>query len=144
MKHIVLTKILSLILLASVAVAPIMPAASVMAVAACDGGTSKLTLLPPWYKGLQCDDKGTVQMDTGKNGLQSFIFKIVANLIEDLFYIVGYVSLAMIIWGGFKYMLFGDNSSGTEGAKKTILNAVIGLVISIFAVIIVNLVAGAF
>ena len=141
MKKMFITKILSLVVITAFAVSPMLPVAPALT-KDCAGGSNALTLLPAWYKGLSCDDKGTIQIGSG--GLRGFIFKIVANLIEALFYIVGYVSLAMIIWGGFKYMMQGDSSSGTEDAKKTIMNAVIGLIISIFAVVIVNLIAGAF
>lgn len=112
-------------------------------VAAQSCGTASFTLLPPWYKGLVgggCKLKSPQQV----GGIDVFIYKIILNLTEALFYIVGYVSLAMIIWGGFKYMTQGDSSGGIEAAKKTIMNAVIGLVISIFAVLIVNVVSGAF
>lgn len=110
----------------------------------CDGGNNQLTLLPPWYKGLVCNDHGTPQIATTENGLRDFIFRIILNLTEAMLYIVGYIALGMIIWGGFKYMLFGDNSGGVEAAKKTIQNAVIGLVISIFSITIVNFIGGAF
>lgn len=46
------------------------------------------------------------------------IFTIVLNLIEALLYIVGYITLAMIIWGGFKYMLGGDTLGKVESAKN--------------------------
>lgn len=156
MKNISTSKIISLALLAAVVVTPLFGATAAAQPTGTSGGTSvasttkpctsagiQLTLLPPWYKGLECEN-GTVKMFKGNNGLQRFILQIIMNGIEILFYIVGYVSLAMIIWGGFKYMMFGDSSSGMEGAKKTIQNAIIGLVISIFAVVIVNLVTGVF
>lgn len=107
------------------------------------GGGAQFTLLPPWYKGLT-DGRCKLKSPQQAGGLDTFIYKIILNLTEALFYIVGYVSLAMIIWGGFKYMTQGDSSSGIEAAKKTILNAIIGLIVSIFAVVIVNVVSGAF
>lgn len=146
-------KIVTFALLASLIAVPLLASvASVSAqstsgsqsqVKSCTGSGIQLTLLPPWYKDLDCEN-GTVKMFGGKDGLQRFILQIVMNGVEILFYLVGYVSLAMIIWGGFKYMMNGDSSGGTEAAKKTIQNAVIGLVISIFAVVIVNLVTGVF
>jgi hypothetical protein len=112
-----------------------------VAAQSCGGGAG-FTLLPPWYKGLLNGCKLKSPQQAG--GIDVFIYKIILNLSEALFYIVGYVSLAMIIWGGFKYMTQGDSSGGIEAAKKTIMNAIIGLVISIFAVLIVNVVSGAF
>lgn len=110
----------------------------------CAAGSSALTLLPPWYKGLECTDKNVVSPPKDQGGLQPMIFKIVLNIIEALLYIVGYITLGMIIWGGFKYMLGGDNPGKVEAAKKTIVNAIIGLIISIFSIIIINVVGGAF
>lgn len=153
-KNILTLKTLTLALLALFVVTPLVAPVSMASAQAVKSGSQtqvktcapagiQLTLLPAWYKGLDCEN-GTVKMYGGKNALQRFILQIVMNGVEILFYIVGYVSLAMIIWGGFKYMLNGDSSSGTEAAKKTIQNAIIGLVISIFAVVIVNLVTGVF
>lgn len=138
-KQIFISKIISLVMLTALSIAPLLPAPAASA-ASCTGKGVQLTLLPPWYKGLQCDSKGAPQI----KDIRASILQIVMNLIEALFYIVGYVSLGMIIWGGFKYMMFGDNSSGMEAAKKTIQNAIIGLVISIFAIVIVNVVGGIF
>lgn len=123
-----------------VALTPMVPVASA---ATC--GPAAFTLLPPWYKGLEkgCGQGIKSPKDYGK-GLNGYIFKIALNIIEALLYVTGYVSLGFIIWGGFKFMLFGDNSSGVASARKTIQNAVIGLVLSIFSVAIVNVVSGAF
>lgn len=140
-----LTLAVLLVAFASVATAPFLPAPSAYA-KECVAGTSGLTLLPPWYKGLKCDDK-TSSISPPKDqdgGLETMIFTIILNVIEALLYIVGYITLAMIIWGGFKYMLGGDNPSKVEAAKKTIVNAIIGLIISIFSIIIINVIAGAF
>lgn len=131
-----------LVLPSLVAFAPITNTAQAQT-ATC--GPAAFTLLPPWYKGL---DKGCGQgikspKEYGK-GLNGYIFKIALNIIEAMLYVTGYVSLGFIIWGGFKFMLYGDNSGGVASARKTIQNAVIGLVISIFSVAIVNVVSGAF
>ena len=139
-----LTLVALLVAFASFATAPLLPVPSVYA-KECATGTSGLTLLPPWYKGLQCDDdKGSILPPKDQGGLRPMIFTIVLNVIEALLYIVGYITLAMIIWGGFKYMLGGDNPSKVEAAKKTIINAIIGLIISIFSIIIINVIGGAF
>lgn len=141
----ILMKLVAFVTVVSLLAVPIFPSTALaQATKPCDGGSNQLTLLPAWYKGLTCNDHGTPQIGTGENGLRDFIFKIILNLIEAMLYIVGYIALGMIIWGGFKYMLFGDNSGGVEGAKKTIQNAVIGLVISIFSITIVNFIGGAF
>lgn len=133
----------ALIMLASVLATPLF--SSPVYAKECTAGTNALTLLPPWFKGLQCDDTtNSVLPPKDNGGLQAMILKIVLNIVEALLYVVGYISLGMIIWGGFKYMKGGDNPGEVEAAKKTILNAIIGLLISMFAIVIVNLVTGAF
>lgn len=117
-----------------------------------NGCESSFTIFPRWYEGLcSTDSKGTVKIkspadmegkDTGeKFGKWATILAL--NIVNILLYAVGYVSLGFIIYGGFKYMTNGDNSSGVQAAQKTIQNAVIGLVLSIMAVAIVTFVTRA-
>lgn len=112
-----------------------------------DCGASGITFFPAWYKGL-CDDKGQIKSPNAMGGdtatqLSRWLTKIAINIVEMLLYVVGYISFGFIIYGGFKYMLSGDTASGTTAARKTITNAVIGLVLSIMSVSLVNLVTGA-
>ena len=46
-----------------------------------------------------------------------------------------------IIKGGFNYMLSAGSTDGMAGAKKTITNAVIGLVIVLLSAAIINTIA---
>lgn len=106
--------------------------------AACDTGI----IFPHWYDGGICEDN-SIKSPNEVGGIPKFVTIIAMNIVTMLLYVVGYVSLIFIIVGGFKYMISGDNANGTSAAKKTILNAVIGLVISIFSIAIVKFVAGA-
>ncbi|HUO61872.1 MAG TPA: hypothetical protein VMT96_00265 [Candidatus Bathyarchaeia archaeon] len=127
------------------------PSTAVMAASQCTLGSAvksnNITFFPAWYDGLACSDGSIVSpgdkslgANTGDR-LGTWITIIAMNLVTMLMYVVGYVSLAFIIWGGYKYMIHGDNSSGTVAARKTIQNAVIGLVISIMSVAIVKFIA---
>lgn len=113
-------------------------------VAAAGGSGCSDTVLtfPAWYKGLLDDTCDVQSPATFPGGLSAFIWTIVMNVIEVFLQLVGYISVAYIIVGGFKYMTSAGSPDGTVKARKTIINAVIGLVISIFSVAIVNLVAG--
>lgn len=74
--------------------------------------------------------------DEGGENAQSLI-----NTIVDIFsLIVGFVSVIMIIYGGFRYITSGGDSNGVTAAKNTILYAVIGLIIVALAQVIVNFV----
>lgn len=102
---------------------------------------------PRWYDGL-CENGKIKPISntnaTGAGSLGSMIWTIVLNIIAIMLYVVGYVSLGFIIWGGIKFVISGDNANGVASARKTILNAVIGLVISIMSTAIVNVIAGTF
>lgn len=112
------------------------------ATAACSGGN--ILTIPPWYKGLQNENdckKLVGPNDNQIGGLQNYIWKIVLNIIEIMLHLVGYISVAFIIYGGFIFMTAGGSDGAAKG-RTTLLNAVIGLAISIASVAIVNLVAG--
>ena len=54
--------------------------------------------------------------------------------------VVGVVSVVMIIIGGFRYIVSNGDSNAVTGAKNSILYAVVGLVIVLFAQVIVRFV----
>jgi hypothetical protein len=74
--------------------------------------------------------------DPTKPGINSTI-KLVINLLS---LVVGVISVIMIIIGGLKYITSQGESSNVNGAKNTILYAIVGLVIVALAQIIVKFV----
>ncbi|GAC1369608.1 MAG: hypothetical protein NVSMB39_1600 [Candidatus Saccharimonadales bacterium] len=62
------------------------------------------------------------------------LFGTVANI---LIWLVGSISVIMIILGGLRYVTSGGDSKATAAAKDTILYAVIGIVVAIAAYSIV-------
>lgn len=96
----------------------------------------------PWYRGLT--DSATCTIKSPANNLSGFIWTVVLNLLDDLLRAVGLASVGYIIWGGFRYMTSEGSSAGMARAKSQILNAIIGLVISVLSVAIINLAVGAF
>ncbi|HEY5267594.1 MAG TPA: pilin [Candidatus Saccharimonadales bacterium] len=65
------------------------------------------------------------------------IFRLVLNLLSA---VVGITAVIMIIVGGVKYITSSGNAERTNGAKNTILYAIIGLLIVALAQIIVKFV----
>ena len=65
---------------------------------------------------------------------------IVSRIINIFSIAVGAVSVIMIIIGGFRYVLSAGESNAMSAAKNTILYAIVGLVIVLFAQIIVRFV----
>jgi hypothetical protein len=118
--------------------------------AAEPGGCENRVLgIPPWYRGLTKEDKnddGSVDCmilspnDVG--GLSNFIWKIVLNVIELALVLASLIAVFYILYGGFLFITGGGNSSQVEKARKSILNAVIGLIISMGAIAITNLIFG--
>lgn len=106
--------------------------------AAC---SQSLLTFPAWYKGL-LDGNCNIE-NPGKIGLSKFIWTIALNIIQMVLNLIGYLAVGYIIYGGYKYMISAGAPDGMVKARKTIFNAVIGLVISIFSIAIVNLISGA-
>jgi hypothetical protein len=64
----------------------------------------------------------------------------IAKVINVLSAVIGVVAVIMIIFGGFRYITSGGNESSVGSAKKTILYALVGLVIVALAQLIVKFV----
>jgi len=57
---------------------------------------------------------------------------------------IGFVSVVMLIIGGFRYVLSNGNEKSVSGAKDTILYAIIGVVVALLAFAIINFVLTTF
>ena len=79
---------------------------------------------------------------TEQGGVQSTVQGVVNKVINIFSWVVGIVSVIMIIYGGFKYITSGGDSAGVTSAKNTILFAIVGLVVVALAQIIVKFVIG--
>jgi len=55
------------------------------------------------------------------------------NIINTLLFLIGAISVVMLIIGGFRYVVSGGDSGQVESAKNTILYAIIGIVIAFLA-----------
>lgn len=76
-----------------------------------------------------------VQGGTGK-GLKG----IIKDVVDILLFIIGVLSVIMLIIGGIRYTTSNGNPEQIKAAKSTIMYAVIGLIIAILAFAIVNFV----
>lgn len=71
----------------------------------------------------------------------SGIFKTITN---TLLFVLGAISVIMIIVGGLRYVVSGGDSSAVNAAKNTILYAIVGVIVAILAYAIINFVIGSF
>lgn len=55
-------------------------------------------------------------------------------------YVIGAISVIMLIWGGLRYILSGGDSKKITDAKNTVLYAIIGLIIAFLAYAIIRFV----
>jgi len=118
--------------------------AALPAVASAEGEatcTTRFLLgIPAWYRGLTKSDTDCDIKEP--DNISNFIWKIVLNIIEAALVIVGYIAIFFILYGGFNFIVAGSTAARVEKARKTILNAVIGLAISIGSIAITNLIFG--
>ena len=68
---------------------------------------------------------------------------IVRRAINIMLFGVGVLSVVMLIFGGFRYVISGGKKESVTNAKNTILYAIIGLLIAVFAYAIINFILGA-
>jgi hypothetical protein len=69
------------------------------------------------------------------------IFTSVTNV---MLFIVGAISVIMIVIGGLRYVVSGGNSSNVTAARNTILYAIVGLVVAMLAYALINFVITSF
>lgn len=105
----------------------------------------------PWFRGLstvvngKCGIAGpgqTLPGGTSPLQLEGFILRIALNVLDIALLATAYVAFFFALYGGFLYLTGGNEPSQIEKGRKTLLNAVIGLVISLGAVAVVNLIFG--
>ena len=77
---------------------------------------------------------------TGGTSSKTSINAIIKTIVNVLLFIISAVSVIMIIIGGLKYTTSQGDSTSLTSAKNTILYAVIGLLVAMFAYAIVNFV----
>ncbi len=69
------------------------------------------------------------------------MFKTITNV---LLFLIGAVSVIMLVIGGIRYTVSGGESKAVTDAKNTILYAIIGIIVSILAYAVVNFVISSF
>jgi SNF family Na+-dependent transporter len=118
--------------------------ASAATEAQCSGSGNTFLGFPTWYKYLDhsweggdlgCDIRFSVTSTRDIGRVMLAIFEIVLR-------IAGIVTVVFIVYGGFQYLIARGEADRAKAARTTIMNALIGLVIALFASAAVNLIAG--
>ncbi len=105
--------------------------------AACASG--KFLTFDPWYTGL-LDEQCSIKSPEEAGGLGKFIWIIISNILDMIFQAIAYVAVGFIMYGGFMFMTSAGNPDQAAKGRKTLINAIVGLVIAVSAGIIVNLI----
>lgn len=92
--------------------------------------------------GAQCFTDGANAV--GDTGGGSDVNAIIKNIVNILLFLLGAIAVVMIIIGGIRYATSNGDSNQITAAKNTILYAVVGLLVAIFAYAIVNFVLDVF
>jgi uncharacterized membrane protein len=69
------------------------------------------------------------------------VFQTITNV---LLFIIGAISVIMLIIGGIRYVVSGGDSSAVTSAKNTILYAIVGIIVALLAYALVNFVLTSF
>ena len=70
---------------------------------------------------------------TGPTGL---IYRVISLLL----FVAGALAVFFVIIGGYQYITSAGNEEAAEKGKKTLLNAIIGIVVIVMAYVIINVV----
>jgi hypothetical protein len=97
--------------------------------------------IPSWYQYLPAGDFKGCNVDTlGTTPADVFgvAVPIALAATEIALYIAGMVAVGYIIFGGVKFVISQGEPEKTKGARNTIINALVGLVIATLAIAIVK------
>ncbi len=95
--------------------------------------------IPTWYKYLEGEDIGgkcTPRINAAEDALP-----IGLAVLEILMTFAGVVAVVMVIWASFQFVLTQGEPDKAASARKTVINAAIGLVIVIVATRVVSFIA---
>lgn len=93
-------------------------------------------------QGLKDSEIWTANNCDGPSDYDEVVKTPAQNVVNTLLYIVGILSVVMIIYGGIQYTTSAGDAAKVNKAKNTILYAVVGLIIAVLAYAIVNFVVG--
>ena len=77
--------------------------------------------------------KGQQEQLIGDNG----VFKKISDI---MLFLIGAISVIMLIIGGIRYVVSGGDSTAVQSAKNTILYAIVGVIVALLAYAVVGFV----
>lgn len=105
----------------------------------CNKGSSFFGL-PTWYKYLEFEQiEGTCSVKVDDKG--QAVTLVLLAIGEIMLYVSGFLAVIFVIVGGFKYIISQGEPQNIANSRKTILNAIIGLVIVLISAQLVKFIA---
>lgn len=95
------------------------------------------------HQGVQCGVNLTFGEDENceeDNNADEKIGSTLGTILNAFSVIAGVATIIMVIYAGFRYIVSGGEEKGVMGAKKTMIYAIVGVVLVILAQTIVNFV----
>lgn len=111
--------------------------------AGCNPEPKMLKQIPTWYKYLDGEKIGgrcAPKFEADK--IATELPKLLLGIFDIVLFIGGIVAVVFILYGGFQYLIGQGEPERTKNARSTIINALIGLVITISASAVVQLIGG--
>lgn len=110
---------------------------------ACGQTVGGFLSFPTWYKYLNptfSNGECNITFNILSSGGLSDLPKVLLAIFEIILRVGGLAAVGFVIYGGIQYMISQGEPEKTKGARTTIINAIVGLVISMSAVAIVNVI----
>lgn len=105
------------------------------AVAAPCNENNSFFSFPTWNQYLECEADGSIDQDAFE---LNNVWLIAVAILDIILRVGAFVAFVMIIYGGFKYITSQGAPDATASARRTLISAIAGLVISIFATVAVR------
>lgn len=106
----------------------------------CIGSALTLSVQPAFAAGDVCSSEAPAEVKkaNGCSGSNDRLPGVVVFILNAVIGISGLVAVVFVIIGGVSYMTSSGEAAKLEKAKKTIISAVIGMIICVLAFAIVN------
>jgi hypothetical protein len=133
MKHMIKRTLQSLLVIPALALS--------LSMVAPVAGAEEVTTPPTCTNEVDITNAANCSAGTGQQTSLTGSFTLVTNV---LLFIIGAISVIMLIIGGIRYTVSGGDSAAVTSAKNTILYAIVGIIVALLAYAVVNFVVGSF
>lgn len=134
-----------LLVIGSATFVTVSTAPTAMAAPDCNDKYFTILGIKPWYYKLLDSSKDCTIKSPGDTPekQRKFFGRVILNVIDAMLRLVGILTVGFVIFGGFKYMTSAGSPDAAAKGRKTVTNALIGMVIALASVALVNFVGGA-